>query len=75
MSRLRRFHYRQDCSVVITVVLTGNMPNGCVMLVTCVTGSVTLVTRANYWHVVLWQQQQSKEERGMCLNKKIINKY
>ena len=38
---------------MLTVVLTGNISNGRVTLVTCVTGRVTLVTRANYWHVVL----------------------
>ena len=41
---------------MLMVVLTGNMPNGHVALVTCVTGRVTLVTCATYWHVVLRQQ-------------------
>ena len=38
---------------MLTVMLTGNMPSGNVTLVTPVPGRVTLVTRANYWHVVL----------------------
>ena len=41
MPRLWRFHERQSG----LVMLTGNMPNGRVMLLTRVNGSVTLVTR------------------------------
>ena len=41
---------------MLTVVLTGNMPNGGVTLVNQVTWRVTIVTCANYWHVVLRQQ-------------------
>ena len=41
MSRPWRFHERQSGSVV----LTGNIPNGRVTLVTHVNGRVTLVTR------------------------------
>ena len=41
MSRLWRFHERKSGSVV----LTGNIPNGRVTLVTRVNGRVTLVTR------------------------------
>ena len=40
MRRTWRFHERQSGSVV----LTGNIPNGRVMLVTRVNGHVTLVT-------------------------------
>ena len=53
MSRERRFHWRQADSVVLTVMLTGNMPSGNVTLVTLVIGCVTLVTHSNYWHMVL----------------------
>ena len=38
---------------MLTVMLTGDIPSGRVMLVTRVTGRVTLVTLANYWHMVL----------------------
>ena len=41
MSRSCRFHGRQSGSVV----LTGNMPNGRVTIVTRFNGRVTLVTR------------------------------
>ena len=53
MSKPWRFHKCNSGSVV----LTSNMPNGNVTLVTCVTGRVILVTRVNYWHVVLRQER------------------
>ena len=53
MSRARHFHYRQAGLVEQMVMLAGNIPNGHVTLVTRVTSRVTLVTRANYWYVVL----------------------
>ena len=49
MSKPWRFHWRQAGPVV----LTGNIPNRRVTLLTRVTGRVTLVTRVNYWHMVL----------------------
>ena len=41
-----RFNWRLAGSVMLTVMLTGNMPSGSVTLVTCVPEHVTLVTHA-----------------------------
>ena len=49
MPRPWRFHNRQYGSVM----LTGNIPNGRVTLITCVNGSGTLVTGVTHWHVEL----------------------
>ena len=43
MSRARRFHQRQAGLVVLTVMLTDNMPSG----------RVALVTRATHWHMLI----------------------
>ena len=49
MPRPWRFHKRQSS----LVMLTDNVPNGRVTLVTRVNGRVTLVTRVTQWHVEL----------------------